>query len=81
MGRRLLFYWSILSKPKDELVKQVLQAQECAPVKNDWCITVKEDLHFLGIDLTEKDITNMKKSKFKSIVSKKIREAATNFLV
>ena len=50
MGRRLLFYWSILSKPKDELVKQVLQAQECAPVKNDWCITVKEDLHFLGID-------------------------------
>ena len=81
MGRRLLFYWCILNKPEKELAKQVLKAQECAPVKNDWCITVQEDLHFLGINLTEKDITSMKKSKFKSIVSKKIREAATDFLV
>ena len=62
MGRRLLFYWSILNKPEKELAKQVLQAQECAPVKNDWCMTVKEDLDFLHIDLTEKEITKMKKS-------------------
>ena len=57
MGRRLLFYWSILNKPEKELAKQLLQAQECAPVKNDWCMTVKEDLDFLHIDLTEKEIT------------------------
>ena len=71
MGRRLLYYWTILNKPDKELVKQVLLAQQYAPVKDDWYLTVIEDLKYLGLNMNENEIASMKKSKFKSIVMKR----------
>ena len=42
--RRLMFYWSILSKTDAEHVRKVYNAQKISPVKNDWYLQVKEDL-------------------------------------
>ena len=81
IGRRLLYYWTILNKSESELVKQVFKTQKLNPVKNDWCLTVAEDLKFLNIDLDEDDIASMKKSTFKTILTKKIRIAANEFLI
>ena len=80
MARRLLFYWSILNKPESELVKQVFNTQKLKPVKNDWCLTVVEDLQQLDIYNSENEIANMKKSTFKTLITNKIRELASRFL-
>ena len=60
-----MYYWEILHKSDDELVKKVLRAQQLSPVKHDWCITVQEDLKNLEIDLNEEEICSMKKLQFK----------------
>ena len=78
--RRLLYYWTIINKPDDELVKQVLKTQQLSPVRNDWCNTILNDLNFLEINLEEKEIAQMKKNKFKALVIEKIRHASNSFL-
>ena len=35
-----MFLWSILNKNEDELVRQVLNAQQIKPVKGDWGLQV-----------------------------------------
>ena len=50
------------------------------PVKNDWCITVAKDLKSIDINLGEAEISDMKKSTFKKLVSEKIRESARIYL-
>ena len=80
VGRRLLFYWTILNKSENDLVKQVYKTQQLLPVKNDWCLTFKEDLKDLDIHQTEDEIMKMKKNVFKTLVSEKIRAAATKYL-
>ena len=76
VARRLMYYWNILHKSDSELVRQVLVTQQLSPVKNDWCLQVDED-----IQLSESDISQMKKSKFKSLVSKQVRELARQYLI
>ena len=80
IARRLLFYWTILNKQDSELVKQVYNIQKIQPVKKDWCLTVAEDLRNLNIELSEVEITKIKKIKFKSIVKENVRAVARNFL-
>ena len=60
VARRLMFYWNILQKPDNELVKQVLKSQQLAPVKNDWCLSIEEDLKMCNIILSEQEISAMK---------------------
>ena len=71
IARRLLFYWTILNKQDSELVKQVYNIKKIQPVKNDWCLTVAEDLKNLNIELSEEEISKMKKRKFKTKKQKK----------
>ena len=80
IARRLLFYWSILHKKDNELVKQVYMTQKLSPVKNDWCLTIAEDLKYLNINLSENEISMMKKAKFKTLVNQKVQECAISFL-
>ena len=61
IGRRLMFYWSILQKSESELIRRFLTAQELNPVKNDICIQFKNDLKTCGINLTSSEISKMKK--------------------
>ena len=81
ISRRLMFYWSLLAKPDSELVKKVYNAQKIAPMKNDWVQQIKDDLETCKINLTESEISSMKKFKFKSIVKEKVREQARAYLV
>ena len=81
IGRRLLFYWSILNKSENELAKQVLLTQQISPVKNDWCSTVEEDLRSLNIDMHQDTIAAMKKTTFKKLVQSKLRETAFAYLL
>ena len=81
ISRRLMFYWTLLSKSENELVRKVYDAQKLAPLKNDWVLQIKDDLESCNINLTEAEISKMKRNKFKCIVKEKVREQARNFLV
>ena len=44
MGRRLMYYWTILNKPNDELVREVFDAQNMFRTKDSWIVQVENDL-------------------------------------
>ena len=52
-----------------------------SPVRNDWCLQLSDDLGQCDIQLSESDIMNMKKTKFKHLVSKSVREVARQYLI
>ena len=81
IARRLMFYWDILQKPALELVNQVFKAQTLSPVRNDWCLKVDEDLKYCNIELSEREISSMKKNNFKTLVTEKILEVAKLYLI
>ena len=59
-----MFFWSLLNKPETELAKQVLLAQMIAPTKDDWICQVRKDLDDFNIELTDSEISKMKKETF-----------------
>ena len=72
MSRRLKFLHYILNEDNKSLINQVLQEQMKSPVKNDWILTVWEDLKELEIGLDLKDIEELSKEGFKRFIDKKI---------
>ena len=79
--RRLLYYWSVLAKSDNELVKKVYNAQKAFPVKNDWIHLIKEDLDICEIELSENEISKMKQITFKKLVNEKIQELSISYLI
>ena len=65
MGRRLMYYWTILQKDETEVAKKVLKCQTLLPSKNDWILQLQNDLEECGIELSEENIKNMKKTNLK----------------
>ena len=81
MARRIMYYHTLLQKPDSELAKSVFLAQQKFTVKNDWVIQLKDDLEQCQITLTEDEIKNMKKEKFKKFVKEKIRNLSNAYLL
>ena len=81
IGRRLLYLWDILHKKENELVRKVFNSQKEFSVKNDWSVQVEQDLNECNIDLTEDDISKMKRISFKKLVTEKIRLLAAQYLI
>ena len=44
--------------------------QDRAPIKNDWCMQIKDYLEFCNINFSEAEITSMKKEEFKAPLGK-----------
>jgi len=79
-GRRLMYFWNILNKPEDELVKKVFLTQMKFPSKNDWILQIEEDIKSLDINLSHGSIKSMKKLAFKKLLKKKMLEKSTEFI-
>ena len=80
MSRRLMFLHYILNEDNKSLIKQVLLEQMKSPVKNDWILTVWEDLKELEIGLEIKDIEELSKEGFKRFIDKKIDARVLEYL-
>ena len=80
VARRLMFFWSILHKPRTELVKQVFLAQKLAPLKSDWVSQIEDDLKTYNINFTETEISEMKKERFRTIVKESVKEQGRLYL-
>ena len=81
IGRRLMFLWDILHKNENELVRKVFNSQKAFSVRNDWVIQVQQDLNECNIDLSNDEISKMKRLAFKKIVKEKLQLLAAQYLI
>ena len=59
MLRRLLYYWHILQRDRNELISRVLFAQKYQKGKDDWLCLVLNDLKSLKIKCDKTQIQSM----------------------
>ena len=76
-----MFLWDILHKNENELVRKVFNSQKAFSVKNDWVIQVQQDLNECNIDLSNDEISKMKRLTFKKIVKEKLQSLAAQYLI
>ena len=81
ISRRLMFYHYVLNEDSESLIYKFYKLQARKPVKNDWSLTVRENLDELKITLTENQIQNMSKIRFQKIVKESIKNAAFEYLL
>ena len=79
-SRRLSYLHTILQKDSEELVKEVFEAQKNDPTAGDFFNLVMDDCNLVDMNMTENEISTMKKDKYKEIVKSKIRQFAFQYL-
>ena len=67
-----MFYWHIQQLDKEELLFKSHLAQTLKPSKNDWVLTIKQDLKEIGLNMNEEEIFKLSLDKFKAIVISKV---------
>ena len=80
-GRRLMYYWTLLNKKENELVKRVFEIQKKFNTTDDWVLQIEQDKIELNIDISEESIKQMKKKKIKKYLKEKLNEKAVKFLL
>ena len=80
MARRLMFHHYILNEYNDSLVNRFFKLQSRKPVKNDWCLTVEQNLETLNITLSETEIKQLSINSYQRIVKTAIKKEALNYL-
>ena len=63
-----MFFWTILNKPRTELVRELLEAMREFPLRNDWLSLVKSDLLFLDICHSDDYLKMLNKSEMKALL-------------
>ena len=79
-GRRLIYYWTLLNKPDNELVKKFFDIQKQFSSNNDWILQIAEDKKDLNIDISDESIKILKKGAIKKYIKRKLYQKATEFL-
>ena len=75
-----MYLHHILNRPESEIIRRVYEVQKNIPTKNDWFGIVQENMRDLEIKLSDEEISEMSKQKFKTIVTTAVEKAAINFL-
>ena len=79
-ARRLLYLHNILHRQDGELVKDIYIAMKESPLKEDWIHPVNKDKLDLDLNLSDEEISNLSKYKFKIIVKLKMKKLTLNQL-
>ena len=74
--RRLLYYWHILQRKKDELISRFYSAQKYSPSDGDWVNQIEKDKADIELELSEAEIKSMSKYRFKKLVKQKVERLA-----
>ena len=78
--RRLMYYWHVLHREKDELLFKFFSAQKHTPSEGDWIFQIKRDMADLKLELSEAEIKAMSNYQFKNLIRKKIEKLAMSNL-
>ena len=77
----MMYLWSILKKPKTELVREVYTAQKQFKTKASWSEQIQEDLQTCDIDLSDDEIASLSQYQMTKLVKGKLREQADKYLL
>ena len=80
-SRRVKYLHYLLRLKESEMLFKVFQAQLKYPVRDDWTITVKQDLEDLRINLSFEEIKGKSEWSFKRLVKIKTKEYTLNYLL
>ena len=80
MKRRLLYLWKLLHLNENELIFRVFKSQEISSNQGDWVRQVENDKKKLGLEITNSEIRNLSKLKFKTLIKSKIESFALHKL-
>ena len=80
-SRRMNYLYEIITRVDNELIKRVFMTQKESPSQGDFVNLVRSDLDYVGITYDEKVFCQMSQQQFKSLIHKKIYEAAFNDLI
>ena len=64
-SKRILYLHNILQKDKDEMIFKIFAAQKEKPCKGDFVNLVKNDLENIGLEISEHEMIQIPKQKFK----------------
>ena len=78
--RRLMFLHYILNEKKDSLIHRCFDVQKRKPSKNDWILSVYEDLEELDIMIDFEQIKSLSNYQLKAFLKKIIGEKALSYL-
>ena len=79
--RRVLFLQYMLQLDVNGMLYKFLSVQWTHPSRNDWTITVKNDLEVLGIKMSLFQIQNMSTDRFKQLITSSSRNLALSELI
>ena len=79
--RRKLYLQTILQRNPEELILRVYTAQKNEPVAGDFYQLVQNDLHLLGLQLSEESLTSMSKYDLKALVKSSAKREAFKYLI
>ena len=80
-ARRLMFLHYMLKLNNSEMLSQFFYAQWNSPCKNDWTVTVKNDLDEFKIEANLEVIRHMSQFQFKDLVKKRCQDTAFRHLL
>ena len=67
-SRRLLYLYNILQKSEDEMIRKVYELQKQDTSQGDFYELVNQDKQRLNVNLSDVEISQMNRAKFKSLV-------------
>ena len=79
--RQYLSLWHTLFRSDQELIRRVYTIQMIKPVRKDWALMIMEEREKYGINLSDLEIQNMSRGRFKSYINEKVNKFAFNSLI
>ena len=75
--RRLLYWHHILTREPDELIKKIYLCQKYeSKNKSEWFSMIQNEKKSYKIDLSDEEVSQMSKTKFKSFINFKVNSEA-----
>ena len=67
-----MYLYNILSKSNDAMIRKVYECQKLKPVTRDWYLTILEERKKYDIQISDEDIQQMSRTKFRLLVSESV---------
>ena len=79
-SRRIMYFWHLRHKGKNELLVKFVEAQELSPSSHDRICQVRKDRQEIKLNLSDSEIRNLPPKKFSNLVKKKIKAFTAKYL-
>ena len=79
-SRRIMYLHAILQRKANQLIRRIFEAQKNDPIPGDFVEIVRRDFLDISLDMTEAEISQLSKERFRKIIKPKVTNAAFEFL-